>query len=154
MNWGDSRIPDRIWALIVTEPNSGRWLWTGGNRGGKREYGRVWLNGALHYAHRLTYQIDRGPILDEHVIDHLCRTPSCCNPAHLEQVTQSINLKRSDLGRARGCVGHYGAMLTHCKDGHPFDAVNTHFKRNGRRVCRACARERARRIARSRKEMP
>ncbi len=33
---------------------------------------------------------------------------------------------------------------THCKNGHPFDEANTHYRPNGRRQCRACFRERAR----------
>jgi hypothetical protein len=33
---------------------------------------------------------------------------------------------------------------THCKNGHPFDEANTHYRPNGRRWCRACSRERAR----------
>lgn len=36
------------------------------------------------------------------------------------------------------------ANKTHCKHGHPFDVVNTHFASNGRRSCRTCGRIRAR----------
>lgn len=38
-----------------------------------------------------------------------------------------------------------GYRYTHCRRGHLFDAANTYVRPdNGRRQCRACARERAR----------
>ena len=35
--------------------------------------------------------------------------------------------------------------LTHCKSGHPFDAVNTYLKPSGGRSCRACDKDRGNR---------
>lgn len=36
----------------------------------------------------------RGPIPDGLQLDHLCRNPSCVNPAHLEIVTGAENIRR------------------------------------------------------------
>jgi len=38
-------------------------------------------------------------------------------------------------------AGHPQASKTHCKHGHPFNAANTYYTRDGRRRCRTCLRE-------------
>lgn len=76
---------ERFYNKFIPEPNSGCWLWIGciistgyGNIAlGKRQDGHV-------LAHRLSYELHKGPIPNGLVIDHLCRTHSCVNPAHLE----------------------------------------------------------------------
>lgn len=45
-------------------------------------------------AHRWAYEEIIGPIPEGLEIDHLCRTPACVNPAHLEPVTRSVNMLR------------------------------------------------------------
>lgn len=73
-------------------PN-GCWLWTGTTN--PAGYGRFWLDGKRVYPHRFAYEMSVGPIADGLQIDHLCRTPRCCNPQHLEAVTPQINSMRS-----------------------------------------------------------
>lgn len=45
-------------------------------------------------AHRKVYLALVGPIPPNYQIDHLCRVKACVNPAHLEAVTQQVNLFR------------------------------------------------------------
>lgn len=40
-----------------------------------------------------------GPVPAPLEIDHLCRNPACCNPAHLEAVTRSVNALRGHAAR-------------------------------------------------------
>jgi hypothetical protein len=49
-----------------------------------------------------------GPVPENMHIDHLCCVRSCCNPAHLEPVTQRENNRRTgERNRAAGCAhGH------------------------------------------------
>lgn len=103
----------------------GCWLWTA--RINNRGYGEYSLSGQRKLAHRASYELLVGPIPDGHELDHLCRTPRCVNPAHLEPVTHLENMGRSVT-----------ATKTHCKNGHEFDAENTRLDRNGHRRCRAC----------------
>jgi len=42
----------------------------------------------------VTYEHFVGPIPAGHDIDHLCRTPPCCNPTHLEVVRRAVNTQR------------------------------------------------------------
>lgn len=91
--------------------------------------------GINYYVHRLTYAAFREPIPDGLVIDHLCKVKNCCNPWHLEAVTQRENVLRGDTIPARH------ASLTHCPRGHAYDEANTRVHK-GKRYCRACQRER------------
>jgi hypothetical protein len=57
-------------------------------------YGRIRIDGKAMAAHRMTYEQAHGPIPDGMGLDHLCRNPSCVNPAHLEPVTHVENVRR------------------------------------------------------------
>jgi hypothetical protein len=49
------------------------------------------------YAHRLVFEMYGGVIPDGYEVDHLCRNPTCVNPAHLEPVTHAENMHRAGL---------------------------------------------------------
>ena len=114
------------------------WIWTGSSRGG---YGYLSTTRRDHVstgAHRLAWEIFRGPIPAGYHIDHLCRTPLCCNPAHLEPVTPQTNTLRGNGPTAAN------ASKTHCVNGHEYDLLNTAFWDKRGRACRACTLERNR----------
>ncbi len=125
----------RLYRWFIPEPNSGCWLWFGST--GHNGYGRLWENteNRLRAAHRISYEFFIGPVPDGLVLDHLCRVRCCVNPAHLEPVTNEENIRR-------GQAGSNMSGKTHCRQGHPYDHLNTRFKRrpNGDRfrVCRIC----------------
>ena len=81
-------------------------------------------------AHRVAYELYKGPFPTGMVIDHLCRRPACVNPNHLDAVTMQENLRRGN---------HYERDKVVCDHGHPFDLANTRMWRGGR-LCRACNR--------------
>ena len=130
MNFLDVRLPDLFWSKAVPEPNSGCWLWTGATD--KDGYARYRHSDRITQGHRVTFSVEHAidPTL---VLDHYkCRTPSCVNPAHVEQVPQRINTQRN-----------YRSTRTHCSQGHAFDNVNTYRTPNGRsRKCRRCHADR------------
>lgn len=125
----------RLMRLVRISTADGCWEWLGATRGG---YGRIRVgsrtNGTRTSAstHRLTYQHYVGPIPEGMQLDHLCRNRACCNPAHLEPVTQSENIQRGD-----GPTAH-NTRKTHCPAGHEYDGTNLYIRPDGGRGCRAC----------------
>lgn len=111
------------------EPMSGCWLWIGGTALG---YGRIRVDGSFKMAHRLSYERFVGPIPESMHLDHLCRTPACINPEHLEPVTSRENTMRG-IGPTA-----VNARKTHCIRGHEFNEANTYLTKKGQRYCRPC----------------
>ena len=112
------------------------WLFTGARAPGG--YGRIGYRQRTMQAHRAAYETFVGPIPAGLHIDHLCGNRACCNPGHLEPVTQAENNRRANRLRF--------AHMTHCQRGHEFTAANTGTRPEGR-YCRTChnASARARR---------
>lgn len=121
---------DRFWSNVVRGPDC--WAWTGGHS--VAGYGRFNRDGRRpDYAHRYSYELHKGVIPAGCQIDHLCHNRGCCNPAHLEAVTQQENIRRGEVG-----------TQTHCPHGHPYDEVNTRRNSRGYRFCRECNRQASR----------
>ncbi len=143
MSLCDPRLPSRFWNKVVLDPGTGCWLWTGYTR--PDGYGSISIDGRPQRTHRLTYSVFVGRLDPDLVIDHACRIRRCCNPAHLEQVTDRVNV----LVRAgMDSIAVKRAQQTHCVNGHEFTPENTFTRRQrpGTRECRACqdARNKAR----------
>jgi len=96
-------------------------------------------------AHRVAWELLRGPIPAGMHLDHLCRNPSCVNPAHLQVVSQRVNNLRGISPPA------INARKTHCPAGHPYDAANTYISPEGWRQCMTCRREHQRALRAARR---
>lgn len=97
----------------VEKRHSACWLWLGKLKAG---YGVMNIR-APYYAypvgflvHRVAHEVFIGPIPEGYVVDHTCRVPMCCNPAHLEAVTQAENCRRIVKGQSFNFRKHWGAM--------------------------------------------
>lgn len=124
---------ERFWSKIDVRGPDECWVWKGGLVLG---YGQFWYGHRKRdYAHRISYKALVGDIPVGLVIDHLCRNRACVNPAHLEVVTERVNILRGTALSARY------AVATHCIHGHEFTAANIIPQKNGARKCRACANE-------------
>lgn len=127
-------------------PELGRcWLWTPA----PVRYGMFWTGDPYNRrisAHRTSLLVAEYeatgiwpplPFGYEPVIDHLCKTPACVNPAHLEWVDQSENNRRSSLPQVNR---QKADSLTECKRGHPLTPENKIFYGANWR-CRICKAE-------------
>lgn len=136
--------PQSFWekvALVGAGPDD-CWEWQGavvrGRRNGKEMdrvgYGHFWHEGKQQLAHRVSYQLEHGPIPDAQQVHHTCENTLCVNPAHLELKTPKEHVAASTL---------HPAQRTHCPQGHLYDDENTYVDKTGRRHCRACRRARS-----------
>lgn len=129
----------RFDAKYHVDDESGCWLWDATkNRGG---YGNFKFHGHMITAHRWRWERQYGTVPSGLELDHLCRTPHCVNPGHLEAVTHRENSLRGNSPHAQN------ARKTHCKWGHPLAGGNLYLSyRNGfpNRQCRTCRRRRVR----------
>lgn len=87
-----SALAARLERLSSPEPMSGCVLWLGGVNG--PGYGMLKIDGVGRMAHRVAYEVARGPIPPGLVLDHRCRVRSCIRVEHLEPVTNpAIGIK-------------------------------------------------------------
>lgn len=70
----------------------GCWIWVGAYY--PRGYGQFYDGKGGSSAHRWSYKQFKGEIPEGLELDHLCRTPCCVNPDHLEPVTHLENMRR------------------------------------------------------------
>jgi len=142
----DAAVDPRLGELaerFQVDVESGCWRYQG--RLDRDGYGVLYADGRSYRAHRYVYARLVGPIpvgqdgraltLD-HVQARGCTYRDCCNPAHLEPVSQTINAQR---------VTPWNRQKTHCPQGH--DYAETGVYREGRdgyerRYCTACAKAR------------
>ena len=144
--------------FVSPEPMTGCWLWEGADDG-RHGYGRFKVGRTCRQAHRISYELHKGPIPAGLTLDHLCRTPSCVCPDHLEPVTALENLRRGNYRKGLAVGGLARAARnrakTHCKHGHAFDAQNTRhvvtLSGNPGRQCKKCQSANAMRNAKKRK---
>jgi hypothetical protein len=133
----------RLAHATAPDPSGGDcWLWQ--RRLSHDGYGQVqcFVNGRSMktMAHRVAWMAYRSEIPAGLQIDHLCRVRACCNPWHLEPVTNRVNSLRG-AGRPRGCTRHGHENGYHWYDSDGFSQW----------ICRICGRESsARRNARRR----
>jgi hypothetical protein len=111
------------------------WIWPLGKSEG---YGSLYLGGGRKSgqwapAHRVVYELFRGPIPDGYDLHHLCGNRSCVSPFHLSAIDHAIH------------GGHSNGLKEFCKQGHPFDRENTYLDKVGHRHCRVCRRASIRR---------
>jgi hypothetical protein len=83
--------------------------------------------------HWMVEQVGR-PVPKGLTTDHLCKTPRCINPDHLEVVSRRINTLRSDNPAAQN------ARKTHCLRGHELAGSNLYVTPDERRQCKTCRR--------------
>lgn len=127
------RIPviERLDRLSIPVTESGCRLWLGHCT--PEGYGSMKIDGTCRSAHRVAYELYKGPIRPGLTLDHLCRVRACVNPDHLEPVSLKENILRGDG------LGAINAVKTHCKRGHEFTISNTMiFIRNDGTHSRAC----------------
>jgi hypothetical protein len=98
--------------LSKVNKTDGCWLWTGRV---SQTYGYFDVGRKGRLAHRVAYELYKGPISDGLVVRHKCDESKCVNPEHLETGTQQDNVDDCiERGRRRYNKGekHHNSKLT------------------------------------------
>jgi hypothetical protein len=151
----DARMLDfyylKAWRRILdrTMVTDQCWIFLGAQSG--KGYGCASIGGQSKSAHRISYEVNNGPIPAGMTVDHTCHDPAVCvggkcvhrlcvNPEHLSIETTEDNSARQTP-----------AAATHCGHGHLYTDLTTGYS-SGRRYCKACRSERSAEAARVRPE--
>lgn len=122
----------RFWAKVkvLGSADSDCWVWTAYKNA--KGYGKFTINARYWFAHRVSYVLAGGVLSEGLVMDHLCRSPACVRPSHLEQVDCRENVRRGEATKAV------------CKRGHELVGDNVWYLSGSWRRCAQCSRERYR----------
>lgn len=71
----------RFWAKVDKGAAGGCWLWTGA--ADTRGHGRIWVNGRMRPAHRVSWRLRRGELPEGWMLRRTCGNGLCVNPDHL-----------------------------------------------------------------------
>lgn len=136
---GGRPLEERFWEKVDRRGPDDCWLWTASLSAGYGQIGLGGKDGGNGHAHRVAWELSRGPIPVGLNVLHRCDVPACCNPRHLFLGTLRDNtVDMYAKGRAAGPIAA-NARKTQCERGHPFDEENTYWRSGGRgRDCRTC----------------
>lgn len=91
------RIETRFWEKVDWGGEDECWEWNASTH--PEGYGSFRVGDNIERAHRVAYELDIGVTpgsLDSWIIvRHMCHTPGCCNPRHLEPGTRADNMRDS-----------------------------------------------------------
>jgi hypothetical protein len=142
-------VADRFWDKVDVRGPDDCWPWTGHIH--EQGYGLLWRSGpGYHKAHRLSHELNIGPIPADMVVDHRCHNVDsicrggrtclhrrCVNPRHLRAVPDPVNIRDGKTGLVNG--GREAAK-THCAAAHPYVEDNIYWYGPDKkwRACRKC----------------
>ena len=92
-------VKERFFAHVSRGARDECWSWTASSN--STGYGQIAVAGTKFRAHRLAYELHRGPIRAGLLVLHRCDNPLCVNPAHLFLGTNADNM-RDMVTKGRG----------------------------------------------------
>lgn len=128
------------------QKSDGCWLWTGTKT--TCGYGRIYIDGELRMAHRISWSIDNDREVPEGLLVlHTCDVKSCVRPEHLYVGDMSDNMndmwtrKRRSRDSLTPLYKHNEMLRarTHCPRGHAYGPARHHPTMGDRyRRCLVC----------------
>ena len=122
-------LAHRFWSKVEIRGPEDCWLWQASFT--KQGYGQIMMKDRPVHAHRVALMRSGVEVIPRMHVHHHCQVRACVNPGHLELLSSK---------------DHYQHHLTGCaKHGESEQVVQAGGKHAGRRYCKACLRESARR---------
>lgn len=87
----ESKDIDRFWSKVNIGKSNECWEWL--TTLYVDGYGQFMINRTSRRSHRISYELNHGPIPNNMVIMHTCDNRKCVNPAHLKLGTQQQNIQ-------------------------------------------------------------
>ena len=90
-------VEERFWEKVDKNGPNCCWVWIAGcnNKG----YGQIEINNKMTKAHIVSWELHNGrKVKNGHIIHHKCKNKKCCNPEHLQEITNSYHSKFHNLG--------------------------------------------------------
>ena len=113
--------------VLVGEPDE-CWPWRQSTA--SHGYGQTWDGKTVKLSHRVAWALHHDrQVPDGMTVDHICHNRPCCNPAHLQLLTNVDNATKNKQGEK-----------VECPRGHPYEGENLYVCPKGHRRCRECAR--------------
>ena len=104
-------LTERFWGYVDIRNPEECWEWKGTRTAAN--YGLIWWNDGLQYAHRLSLELDGRPVPVRWHACHTCDNPPCVNPNHLFPGTPRTNVQDMILkGRHSHGDSHHNAKIT------------------------------------------
>jgi hypothetical protein len=127
-------VIDRFMSKIEFIPEHSCWEWLGAKSQSGKGYGILRIGGKNTGAHRISYQIFKGPIPKDLFVLHTCDNRGCVNPMHLFLGSLSDNVQ--DMYR-KGRGNRPNSRKKQCPLNHPYNEENTYLY-NSMRHCKKC----------------
>jgi hypothetical protein len=105
----------RFWDKVEKIPFHECWEWTASKSGDG--YGAFKIKGKQYSAHRVSYELNHGPIPKGKCVLHSCDNPLCVNPQHLWLGTHLDNSK-DKIFKGRNVIT-YGEKVSHPGEKNP-----------------------------------
>jgi hypothetical protein len=134
---------DRARAHLIrwSKPDNGCWVWQRSVR--DTGYGQLTFRSKVWKAHRLSFFVFNGPLIDGLSVMHSCDNRRCINPAHLSQGTHATNMRQ--MGERKRYSSTTFQFKEACFNGHSLsDPINIYYSGpKMQRRCRICRNARA-----------
>ena len=148
MSYRPTDLAGKFWEKVDVRLDDECWNWLGWIKHGKtggygllRIYEPPVSAGKFkdHRANRLAWELHHGEAPPEELhVCHDCDNPRCVNPHHLFLGTAKDN-QQDKMQKGRYQNGN--SVKTHCLRGHELVGDNLIVQKDGRRNCKACARQ-------------